>query len=175
MTVTSSRFLNGHGIAEIPSGRKSPKPPPQIWYAAEPPFKGSQPAPSEAYKQTTKDTIIVIDNGDFVPLQERWLTDGKLTRFRQGQVLRVLDGPLTKHPEAHSPRMSRDIEIANSTELCHTLGTMHTQMRLQGDRLKRPLSLAVALWATGMLWKESWIRYLSTLGSKLRGVLEDRS
>lgn len=60
MTITSSRYVDP-GLAK--NGKKSPKPPPRIWYAIEPPFKGYQPIPSEAYAQSGAETAIVIDNG----------------------------------------------------------------------------------------------------------------
>ena len=60
MTITSTRIIDD---SEIPNGKKSPKPPPRIYYAPDPPYKGYQPAPSEAYKQSNSETVIVIDNG----------------------------------------------------------------------------------------------------------------
>ena len=63
MTITYARVLERNSNQDGINGRKDPKPPPRIWYAAEPPFKGQQPVSSDAYKQTNKDTVIVIDNG----------------------------------------------------------------------------------------------------------------
>ena len=63
MTITSSRYVEPVLAAEATNGKRSPKPPPEIWYAIEPPFKGYQPFPSEAYSQSGAGTAIVIDNG----------------------------------------------------------------------------------------------------------------
>ena len=63
MTINSSRYVEPVLAAEATIGKRSPKPPPQIWYAIEPPFKGYQPFPSEAFAQSDAGTAIVIDNG----------------------------------------------------------------------------------------------------------------
>ena len=63
MTITSSRYVEPVLGAEATVGKRSPKPPPEIWYAIEPPFKGYQPFPSEAYSRSGTGTAIVIDNG----------------------------------------------------------------------------------------------------------------
>ena len=63
MTITSSRYVEPVLAAETTNCKRSPKPPPEIWYAIEPPFKGYQPFPSEAYSRSGTDTAIVIDNG----------------------------------------------------------------------------------------------------------------
>ena len=60
MTITYSRYVEP---VLATSSKKSPKPPPRLWYAIEPPFKGHQPTPSEAYAQSGAETAIVIDNG----------------------------------------------------------------------------------------------------------------
>lgn len=62
MTVTYSRYVEPV-LASEATNKKSPKPPPRLWYAIEPPFKGHQPTPSEAYAQSSAETAIVIDNG----------------------------------------------------------------------------------------------------------------
>lgn len=63
MTITSSRYVEPVLTTEVTNGQKSSKPPPRTWYAIEPPFKGYQPTPSEAYAQSVAETAIVIDNG----------------------------------------------------------------------------------------------------------------
>ena len=63
MTITSSRYVESVLTSEATNGRKSPKPSPRTWNAIEPPFKGYQPIPSEAYTQSGAGTAIVIDNG----------------------------------------------------------------------------------------------------------------
>ena len=63
MTITSSRYVDSVHTPVFANGKRSPKPPPQIWHAVEPPFKGYLPNPSEAYAQSGADTAIVIDNG----------------------------------------------------------------------------------------------------------------
>ncbi len=55
--------------SEATNGKRSPKPPPQIWYAVEPPFKGHQKTPSEAYAQSGAETAIVIDNGKHLSIK----------------------------------------------------------------------------------------------------------
>ena len=63
MTITSSRYVEPILASKATNRKRSPKPPPRIWYAIEPPFRGYQPAPSEAYARADADTAIVIDNG----------------------------------------------------------------------------------------------------------------
>lgn len=65
MTITSSRYVEPVLASKATNGKKSPKPPPRIWYAIEPPFKGYQAAPSEAYVRGGAETAIVIDNGKY--------------------------------------------------------------------------------------------------------------
>ena len=63
MTITSSRYVEPILASVTTNGQKSPKPPPRIWYAIEPPFKGHQPTAYETYAQSGAETAIVIDNG----------------------------------------------------------------------------------------------------------------
>ena len=63
MTITYSRYVEPVLASDATNGRRSPKPPPRVWHAIDPPFKGYQPAPSEAFQQSNSDTAIVIDNG----------------------------------------------------------------------------------------------------------------
>jgi actin-related protein 5 len=63
MTITSIRYL-GPANADVQVVQNgSAKPPPRVWQAIDPPFKGYQPPPSEGYEQSSGDTAIVIDNG----------------------------------------------------------------------------------------------------------------
>lgn len=44
--------------------QQSPRPPPaKIWNVSEPPFAGFQPVDTEGYRQSNRETTIVIDNG----------------------------------------------------------------------------------------------------------------
>ncbi len=63
MTITYERYVEPAIGSDVANGKRSPKPPPQIWHAVDPPFKGYRPAPSEAYPQSNDGTAIVIDNG----------------------------------------------------------------------------------------------------------------
>ncbi|MCJ1243166.1 Nuclear actin-protein involved in chromatin remodeling [Trapelia coarctata] len=63
MTISSVRVYEPASSFAQTSGRSSPKPPPRVWYASDPPFKGYQPAPSEGYQHSSTSTAIVIDNG----------------------------------------------------------------------------------------------------------------
>ena len=63
MTITSTRYIDPVGCTDAIAKSDSPKPPPRLWAAAEPPFKGYHAAPSEGYQQSSRDTAIVIDNG----------------------------------------------------------------------------------------------------------------
>lgn len=65
MTVTSARYLELASNSELMPERAEPKPPPRIWCSVDPPFKGYHAAPSEGYRQTSQETAIVIDNGQF--------------------------------------------------------------------------------------------------------------
>lgn len=54
-----------------PSGRNSPKPAPvKLWSVKEPPFEGFRPIDNEGYKRSTRDTAIVIDNGEYPPFSD---------------------------------------------------------------------------------------------------------
>ncbi|KAL8672120.1 MAG: hypothetical protein Q9168_003394 [Polycauliona sp. 1 TL-2023] len=63
MTIISARYINKSASAVQSDIRLSPKPPPQVWSSIEPPFKGYQSPPSDGYKQSSRTTAIVIDNG----------------------------------------------------------------------------------------------------------------
>lgn len=52
--------------AGAPLGQRTPKPPPRIWNAKDPPFKGVDPSVSDGYQQSSEITAIVIDNGQIV-------------------------------------------------------------------------------------------------------------
>lgn len=50
--------------APLASGRNSPKPSPAKYYGvSEPPFEGYKPVDTEGFRQSNRDTAIVIDNG----------------------------------------------------------------------------------------------------------------
>ena len=70
MTITYTRYVEPLLGADATNGKRSPKPPPRIWQAIDPPFKGYQPAPSDAYQQSSRDTAVVIDNGMHRPFVE---------------------------------------------------------------------------------------------------------
>ena len=60
---------------ETQSGRNSPKPPPTtIYNVSEPPYQGQLPADREAYRRSSPDTAIVIDNGS-ASVRAGWQTD----------------------------------------------------------------------------------------------------
>ena len=63
MTITSSRYIQSSFATENGDSKKEPKPPPRLWLAAEPPFRGYQTLPTESYAQTSETDAIVIDNG----------------------------------------------------------------------------------------------------------------
>ena len=63
MTIDSVRTFEQVASSKLSSGRNTPKPPPQVWNAVEPPFKGYQPPPVEGYQHSSASTAIVIDNG----------------------------------------------------------------------------------------------------------------
>ena len=63
MTITKVEVFEPIELRLKSSNRGSPKPPPQVWYASDPPFKGYTPAPSDGWAQSTPSTAIVIDNG----------------------------------------------------------------------------------------------------------------
>ncbi|KAL8872155.1 MAG: hypothetical protein Q9174_002166 [Haloplaca sp. 1 TL-2023] len=63
MTITSARYIDGRTFSSPEEPQLSPKPPSRIWQAAESPFKGYEPPPSDGYKQSSNKTAIVIDNG----------------------------------------------------------------------------------------------------------------
>ena len=65
MTIDSVRTVEQVTSSKFSSGRNSPKPPPRIWNAVEPPFKGYQAPPVEGYQHSSAATAIVIDNGEF--------------------------------------------------------------------------------------------------------------
>jgi actin-related protein 5 len=67
MTINSVRVLEPASRLSPTSGRNTPKPPPKIWQASDPPFKGYQAAPSDGYAQSSASTAIVIDNGTDCP------------------------------------------------------------------------------------------------------------
>ena len=63
MTVTNSRYVETGFAPDATDGQRVPKPPPRVWYAVDPPFRGYQAPPTDGYKNSTHGTAIVIDNG----------------------------------------------------------------------------------------------------------------
>ncbi len=63
MTITFSRYIEPAREAVVADGKGSPKPPSHVWHAADPPFKGYQPLPTDGYHQSTSLDAVVIDNG----------------------------------------------------------------------------------------------------------------
>lgn len=63
MTIISTRYLEPVLAFTPAQGAVAAKAPRQIWHATDPPFKGYQPPPSDAFEQTSHETAIVIDNG----------------------------------------------------------------------------------------------------------------
>ena len=64
MTIDSVRTLDQAILSKSSSGGTTPKPPPRVWNAAEPPFKGYQSPPVQGYQHSSASTAIVIDNGE---------------------------------------------------------------------------------------------------------------
>lgn len=64
MTITYSRYIEPLNTSNASNGSKPLKPPPRIWHATDPPFKGYQAPPTEGYQQSHEATAIVIDNGE---------------------------------------------------------------------------------------------------------------
>ena len=60
MTIIATRYLEPV-LSFTPA--VAVKAPDRIWHATDPPFKGYQPPPSDAFEQTSNETAIVIDNG----------------------------------------------------------------------------------------------------------------
>lgn len=145
MTITSTRYVEP--LQDVTNGRRSPKPSPRVWHAIDPPFKGYQEAPSEAFQQSHGDTAIVIDNGVYT-----WLVavgPRQLTRHK-AQVLFGLAGPLTQPLDYHFLPMLPDTETGNSTERSLMLAMMHTRTLLQEVRSGMPSNPGPVLWAIGM-------------------------
>ena len=63
MTVTFARYLESNLRPESTHDKDVTKPPPRVWSAAEPPFRGYHQEASGGYQQSSGETAIVIDNG----------------------------------------------------------------------------------------------------------------
>lgn len=63
MTITATRYLEPVLTFTPAQGAVATKAPGRIWHATDPPFKGYQSPPSDAFEQTSNETAIVIDNG----------------------------------------------------------------------------------------------------------------
>ena len=156
MTIIYSRYVEPVLASEATSGKRSPKPPPRIWHATDPPFKGYQPAPSEGYQQSSRDTAIVIDNGTHGPST---ILEGCLLMKLKALALCEPAGRSTLSLGSHSHQMWLDIVIESTTEPSRTLDTMHMRTLQLEASLGMLSSLGPALWAIGMRWKAYWIRY----------------
>ncbi|KAL8729965.1 MAG: hypothetical protein Q9166_004410 [cf. Caloplaca sp. 2 TL-2023] len=97
MTVTSARYIDAGSSSEHSDIRLSPKPPPRVWTATEPPFKGYQAPPSDGYVQSSRNTAIVIDNGASL-LRAGWSFDksprvafpATVARYRDRKINRTV-------------------------------------------------------------------------------------
>ncbi|KAL8820674.1 MAG: hypothetical protein Q9223_001167 [Gallowayella weberi] len=97
MTITSARYIDAGPSTNLSDIRFSPKPPPHVWSAAEPPFRGYQPPPTEGYAQSSRRTAIVIDNGASL-LRAGWSFDkspriafpATVARYRDRKINRTV-------------------------------------------------------------------------------------
>lgn len=160
MTITSSRYVDPGLSSSLAETRLSPKPPPRIWQAAESPFRGYQPPPSDGYAQTTRDTAIIIDNGSVCAAGFILVICSQST---QGQVFFEPDGRLTNRHDFRSQQRSHATETVNTIGRSHMLVTMHSPMPRQEGRFEMLLSPEAVWWATGTSWKAYWITPSSAL------------
>ncbi|KAL8899006.1 MAG: hypothetical protein Q9207_006415 [Kuettlingeria erythrocarpa] len=97
MTITSSRYVTAGSSQDRQDRRISPKPIQRIWHAAEPPFKGYQPLPTDGYARSSSGTVIVIDNGASL-LRAGWAFDksprisypAAVARYRDRKINRTV-------------------------------------------------------------------------------------
>ena len=123
MTITYSRYVEPVLASDATNGKRSPKPPPRIWHAIDPPFKGYQLAPSAGYQQSSRDIAIVIDNGTHK--HATGLEDCLLISL-QAPVLCELAGLLTLPLDFRSHQMWLDSVIESITGPSPMWDTMHT-------------------------------------------------
>lgn len=138
MTITTSRYLEPVLAFTPAQGAVAGAIPARIWHATDPPFKGYQPPPSDAFEQTSNETVIVIDNG-------KRENSSELPRYApltvpQGPVFFEPVGPLTQSLESHSQPTWPAIEIASSTEHAPTLDMMPTPTLPPEGRYATPSS-----------------------------------
>ena len=100
MTITTVRVFEPTEVINKASNQSSPKPPPRVWQASDPPFKGYTPAPSEGYAQSSSSTAIVIDNGDPPQSTECYTV---LIRFASGSSLVRAGWSFDKAPRISIP------------------------------------------------------------------------
>ena len=74
MTITNVRYLEAPVSFTPTPGSVASKSPGRLFHATEPPFKGYQPPPSEAFEQSSNETTIVIDNGKLLSETKPWET-----------------------------------------------------------------------------------------------------
>ncbi|KAL9604385.1 MAG: hypothetical protein Q9219_000573 [cf. Caloplaca sp. 3 TL-2023] len=95
MTILSSRYIDSSSSRNQFDQKSSPKLPKRIWQAAESPFKGYQPIPSEGYAESSKNTAIVIDNGASL-LRAGWAFDDSPRVSFPATVARYRDRKINK-------------------------------------------------------------------------------
>lgn len=173
MTITSSRYVEHGPAPDSTDGKRSPKPPPRIWQAIDPPFKGLQSLPTSAYSQSSPHDAIVIDNG----------TSAQGTKH--SYACREIQSDMRSQAPPSSALASQTIQIpsspflqtwlvfgtGNSIAQSRTSAIMPTLMQPQGAKSRKSLSQGPALWATGMLWRACLTRCLWRLVLTM-GMLE---
>ncbi|MCJ1428396.1 Nuclear actin-protein involved in chromatin remodeling [Sticta canariensis] len=92
MTITATRYLEPV-LSFTPA--VAAKAPGRIWHATDPPFKGYQPPPSDAFEQTSNETAIVIDNGASL-LRAGWSFDTEPRISFPANVARYRDRKLNR-------------------------------------------------------------------------------
>ncbi|KAL8720408.1 MAG: hypothetical protein Q9225_002728 [Loekoesia sp. 1 TL-2023] len=95
MTIISTRYTDAGLSRSRFERRLSPKPPTRIWHAAESPFRGVQPLPSDGYAQSSGSTAIVIDNGASL-LRAGWAFDKSPRVMFPATVARYRDRKINK-------------------------------------------------------------------------------
>lgn len=139
MTITTTRYLEPLlDFSPVP-GAVAAKAPAQIWHATDPPFKGYQPPPSDAFEHTTNKTAIVIDNGEPKKASEQLRYIPLI--LPQGPVFFERVGPSIRSLESRFQPMWPATEIASSTEHAHMLDMMPMPMLPREGRYVTPSSL----------------------------------
>lgn len=142
MTITATRYLEPVISFTPVQSAVTAKAPGRIWHATDPPFKGYQPPPSDAFEQTSNETAIVIDNGERENSTEP--TEIASLIAPQGLVFCELAGPSIQSLESHSQPTWPATEIVSSTEPAHMSAMMPTPMLLPEGRYATPSNLGAA-------------------------------